>query len=399
LHLHACGANTIKDNNMGGGFIWSNGTSTGYRTQAALNFRMTPNPTTGLDYVLVAGVTKNNPGVVTTTVAHGFSDGDRVFFTHFTSGGGMLQLIYEKVTVTVIDSTHFSIGLDTTAYTTWVSGGRVWKGHNYYDITDARNYNLGHPGNIGTATLTDTIYAHNYNSSTIYLVEGYGTTNTSNFIVEDVVCTFWNIPTKNGTYARVIQNYDEAAPVMMNPSAMGGLMLRNINNLSPAGKRLFSWLQDGLMGAYQCHRTGVNTWLAISVYGPTFNDNLYVRNFLVRPVTPNGWFYQCVAGGTTGSSEPAWPITLGATVVDGTVTWKNVGKDFLVSENLLYESIQGGKRTRYASAAPSEGFFAVGDRIMFTGPTAGGFIGAVCTTATSANGTGTVWKNFGAISA
>jgi len=44
----------------------------------------------------------------------------------------------------------------------------------------------------------------------------------------------------------------------------------------------------------------------------------------------------------------------------------------------------------------SSGFWAVGDRIEFTAPTAGGFIGATCTTA---GGSTMVWKNYGAVSA
>jgi len=41
----------------------------------------------------------------------------------------------------------------------------------------------------------------------------------------------------------------------------------------------------------------------------------------VTPTTPNGFRYECTTGGTSDSSEPTWPTTVGATVVDGTVTW------------------------------------------------------------------------------
>jgi len=47
------------------------------------------------------------------------------------------------------------------------------------------------------------------------------------------------------------------------------------------------------------------------------------------------------------------------------------------------------------NAAPSVGTWAVGDRVEYTTPTAGGFIGAVCTTA----GNPGTWKTYGAVSA
>lgn len=44
-------------------------------------------------------------------------------------------------------------------------------------------------------------------------------------------------------------------------------------------------------------------------------------NETIRPVAANGCRYVCIAGGTSGGAEPAWPATVGATVADGTVTW------------------------------------------------------------------------------
>jgi hypothetical protein len=37
--------------------------------------------------------------------------------------------------------------------------------------------------------------------------------------------------------------------------------------------------------------------------------------------TGNGYYYECTTAGTTGATEPTWPIIPGNTVVDGTVTW------------------------------------------------------------------------------
>jgi hypothetical protein len=41
----------------------------------------------------------------------------------------------------------------------------------------------------------------------------------------------------------------------------------------------------------------------------------------IKPTVFNSRLYSTTGGGTTGSTEPTWPTTPGATVVDGTVTW------------------------------------------------------------------------------
>lgn len=41
-----------------------------------------------------------------------------------------------------------------------------------------------------------------------------------------------------------------------------------------------------------------------------------------RPTVWNGWIYLCIAAGTTGVAEPAWPTTQDSTVADGAVTWR-----------------------------------------------------------------------------
>lgn len=54
-------------------------------------------------------------------------------------------------------------------------------------------------------------------------------------------------------------------------------------------------------------------WTALTVYGAGAE---------VRPVAGNnGFFYYTVAGGTSAAGEPVWPVVIGNTVVDGTVTW------------------------------------------------------------------------------
>lgn len=55
------------------------------------------------------------------------------------------------------------------------------------------------------------------------------------------------------------------------------------------------------------------------------DSTAYVRSEIVRPSTGNGFVYQALTDGTTGSSAPTYPTTLGGTVTDGGVTWLCAG--------------------------------------------------------------------------
>lgn len=68
----------------------------------------------------VLSVTKASPGVVQTSLDHGFIDGQLA-----TISGSNVSSYNGTFTVTVIDSTHFSIGVDTSAYVPYTGGGVV----------------------------------------------------------------------------------------------------------------------------------------------------------------------------------------------------------------------------------------------------------------------------------
>lgn len=73
------------------------------------------------DGVSVTAITKANPGSVTAQ-GHGLTTGDEV---HFHNVGGMTNVNGVGYTVTVVDDDTFTIGVDTTAFGTYTSGGTV----------------------------------------------------------------------------------------------------------------------------------------------------------------------------------------------------------------------------------------------------------------------------------
>lgn len=74
---------------------------------------------------LITAITRANPGQVTTYTAHGLSNGDTIAISNV---GGMTQVNNLKFTVTVVNSTNFTIGVDTSAYTTYARSGYVHTG-------------------------------------------------------------------------------------------------------------------------------------------------------------------------------------------------------------------------------------------------------------------------------
>ena len=76
----------------------------------------------------VSAITQANPGVVTTTQAHGYVSGLCVRF-FFPLDVGMNQLTDVEVRVTLIDTTSFSIGLDTSNFDAFSPVGTVQTPH------------------------------------------------------------------------------------------------------------------------------------------------------------------------------------------------------------------------------------------------------------------------------
>ena len=73
---------------------------------------------------VISNITKANPGVVTTDLPHGFSTGDLI---DLKATGGMGELNKQRVTITVLSATSFSIGVNTTHFSTYIGSGRASK--------------------------------------------------------------------------------------------------------------------------------------------------------------------------------------------------------------------------------------------------------------------------------
>lgn len=108
-------------------------------------------------------------------------------------------------------------------------------------------------------------------------------------------------------------------------------------------------------------------WAATTAYATT-------SPHFVTPTVPNGWRYECTTGGTSGGTEPTWPTTLGATVVDGTVTW--TCRSFVVTDTNCphSKSITKGAQKIFAIAGEVVRFCATANARDWTTASDAGFL-------------------------
>ncbi len=66
---------------------------------------------------------------------------------------------------------------------------------------------------------------------------------------------------------------------------------------------------------------------------PWAPNQVFAPNALIIPTSGIGVPFRTTAGGTTGPAEPAWPQTIGTTVVDNTVTWVSEAPQNSCNEN------------------------------------------------------------------
>ncbi len=86
-----------------------------------------------LAYSDITNISNANPGVVTSP-AHGRATGDKIIILE---SGGMTQVNEKVYTVTVIDNDSFSIGVDTTGFDSYTSGGKAYKAEHRFEFHDA----------------------------------------------------------------------------------------------------------------------------------------------------------------------------------------------------------------------------------------------------------------------
>lgn len=156
---------TVRNTTMQTDSVIANGIST-FSAGLSFQFGAAYQHTGSTDF----DISKANPGVVTTTTAHGLKSGDVVIFQDLyqTSTTGMPQIAGIPFTVTVINTTSFSIPWNTstsnyTAFNSATSTGNVGSFKQVlYPYLYAPGVSIISGITVGTTTTIDTTDAHNF---------------------------------------------------------------------------------------------------------------------------------------------------------------------------------------------------------------------------------------------
>ncbi len=104
-------------------------------------------------------------------------------------------------------------------------------------------------------------------------------------------------------------------------------------------------------------------WSASTAVTPAHPRDQKVGS-LVRPTSFNDRFFECSGGGTTGSTEPAWDLTIGNTTADGSALW-TTRRALLVEATVDVVTDERVFTLSYTGDAPDD-LLARG-RVAFTG--------------------------------
>jgi hypothetical protein len=253
----------------------------------------------------ITAITKANPGQVTSP-SHGLSTNNKVVLT---AVQGMTQVNNNTYTITVVDANNFTIGANTTSFSTYTSGG-VWS------IATQPNAELI-PGSVRiTIAAGPNIVFTDQGNGTLTSATG-GNSGTINYITGTVVLTH---TAGTGQATTENFNYYPALPVM-------GLRSQEINNTSIQNTIAFDTTY-----AYS-YNSGWQEWISGTTWTGTDTNFFWSTNYWVDsstpPAQPNKIFWVTNFSGNAGD-----PIRY----TNGTA-WVNFAPQIDASANLLTQCL------------------------------------------------------------
>jgi len=290
----------------------------------------------------------------------------------------------------------------TTAGTTYVTA------NGYLDLTDQRNISIGTSSSFASGTDGQNLTLKNISGMTNLFTTGGSSGSFGGGIqpfvpgnvFEDVTFAPLNIPAYSGTYITQVYPIGNASVSTYNffntyfTARNAGIL---IGNTAPFPMQLnyFDSRTESGSSVQDQSNLCTNAWAGNS----TVYANMTIGAFepFVRPTSANenGYMYQYISGGTSGSSEPNWASheTPGGNFSDGTATLMCVGtinltNDLATGNGTVWANGQRSIKSA-TNASPTTGWYNIGDRAWARIPTSG-FNGNVCTN----GGNPGTWASF-----
>ena len=144
-----------------------------------------------------------------------------------------------------------------------------------------------------------------------------------------------------------------------------------------------------------------NTVIGFSPVDPLANVSTWTAtttipyNAIIKPTVPNGYYYAGAAGGgITGSTEPVWPLIIGNTVADGTVTWICRGYTTNSAAQIRVASTSAGNaRAQITNNLVSDGNIGISTTYLINSDVSNNTIGADLYGLREDNGTNIQYRN------
>lgn len=207
-----------------------------------------------------------------------------------------------------------SAPIDSTAWSTFTGvNTRLTTGERYFDITDQRNFRVTYPGKMGANSFSR-VHFKNLGGATVFMPYQMLFDGTDRIVFENVPVTLIGVPTKPA-----VNNEGHAvvpiagAVAIYQPTPLDVVF----KNCSIDSRILATYENRGKNGSYVTN-AGFPGWTASTVVTNLLNSFRQLPMLTPTAANWNGLAYQCVVGGTTGSSEPTW-VNAGV-AVDVTIT-------------------------------------------------------------------------------
>ncbi len=314
----------------------------------------------------IAAITNTSPCIVTTRWPHHYPTGTVVKFYNIR---GMTELNDQEYVVTYIDRLNFSIAVDATGFGEYTSKGEVRKVVGFTEFSrDLTVENV-----VYNSTLAYSVKSLKQGSDlSVDSIEHQGVLRNAAKDELEAVITADGISDEDLAAGRYDNCQVEIFIVNHEDLSMGKLVMplggrlgettlhRGIYQAELSGmtaplqeqlqeiytRECRADLGDDLDGseAYHQLRTGFGckvkldppVWKGLTDYSvrPAGDAGL---GAVVKPTWAAGRQFRCSVAGTSGDIEPAWDTTLGATNVDGSVTW--ITEEGLTKTGVVYQAI------------------------------------------------------------